>query len=143
MKLALFGHLVAFATGFGAVIVMDVVGALWVLGKVPKRLMTQLGSVAQVIIWLSVGALSISGVVLLAGYVSSLMVIKLGAVATLIINGVLLHRLNKAIDRSDVEKFIELARSMQAYSVVLILISQIMWWTAIVIGFRLSVGGLF
>lgn len=140
MKLALFIHLIAFAVGFGAVMLLDIIGALWLIGRADKKLVLNVGSIAQKLIWVGVILLVVSGLILLPDYISVRMRIKLVAVAILIINGILLHRLHKIITATDQDKFLELPRSLQIHSVVLISISQLSWWTAIVIGFMNSSG---
>ncbi|MDQ5944031.1 MAG: hypothetical protein QG658_97 [Patescibacteria group bacterium] len=135
MKFALFVHLIAFAVGFGSVMLVDIIGALWVLGKTDKQLVLKVSAIAQKIIWVSVVLLVVSGSLLLPDQISARTRIKLAAVIILIINGVLLDRLHKATEAAHQSKFLELPRALQMRSVALISISQLTWWTAIIIGF--------
>jgi cytochrome bd-type quinol oxidase subunit 2 len=135
MKLALFIHLIAFAIGFGSVMLVDIIGALWVFGKTDKQLVLKMSAIAQKIIWVSVVLLVVSGSILLPDQISARTRIKLAAVVILIINGVLLDRLHKATEAAHQNKFSELPRALQLRSIVLISISQLTWWTAIIIGF--------
>lgn len=135
MKLALFVHLIAFAVGFGAVMLVDTIGALWVVGKADKKLVLNVSQVAQKLIWVSVVLLVVSGSILLPDEISTRTRMKLVAVVILIINGVLLDRLHRATEAAPQSKFFELPRALQVRSIVLISISQLMWWTAIIVGF--------
>ncbi len=135
MKLALFVHLIDFAIGFGAVMLVDTIGALWVIGKTDKKLVLNVSNVAQKLIWVSVVLLVVSGSILLPDEISTRTRMKLVAVVILIINGVLLDRLHRATEAAPQSKFFELPRALQVRSIVLISISQLMWWTAIIVGF--------
>ena len=135
MKLALFVQLIAFAVGFGAVMLVDTIGALWVVGKADKKLVLNVSQVAQKLIWVSVVLLVVSGSILLPDEISMRTRMKLVAVVILIINGVLLDRLHKATELATQNKFFDLPRTLQVRSIVLISISQLTWWTAIIIGF--------
>jgi len=91
--------------------------------------------VAQKLIWVSVVLLVVSGSILLPDEISTRTRMKLVAVVILIINGVLLDRLHKATELATQNKFFDLPRALQVRSIVLISISQLTWWTAIIIGF--------
>jgi cytochrome bd-type quinol oxidase subunit 2 len=140
MRLALFIHLVTFAVGFGSVMLVDITGALWAIGKVQKDLVVRMGAIAQWVIWVSVVLLVISGLVLLPDNITPQLKIKLVAVGILVINGFLLAELHKATEKAHQDKFTELPNSLQLRSIILISISQMMWWTAMFIGFLSSSG---
>ncbi|QQS27025.1 hypothetical protein IPM44_00370 [bacterium] len=140
MRLVLFVHLVAFAVGFGSVMLVDITGALWAIGRTQKDLVVRVGAIAQWVIWASVALLVISGLVLLPDNITTQLKIKLVAVGILVINGFLLAGLHKATEAAHQDKFIELPHSLQLRSIILISVSQMMWWTAMFIGFLSSFG---
>lgn len=140
MRLALFIHLVAFAVGFGSVMLVDITGALWAIGKAQKDLVVRMGAIAQWVIWVSVALLVASGLVLLPDNITMQLKIKLVAVGILVINGFLLAGLHKATETAHQDKFTELTNSLQLRSIILISISQMMWWTAMFIGFLMGSG---
>lgn len=135
MKVALFIHLVAFAMGFGAVLLVDIIGALWALRKVKKSQLLWVTSIAQKVIWAAVILLAISGHFLLPETLSPRTKLKLTAVALLIVNGFVLDQLHKLTSKAEADDFWELPRKLQIMSVASITLSQILWWTAIIIGF--------
>lgn len=134
-KFALFAHLIGFALGFGAVMLVDIIGLLWALRLQKKHQLLSVASVAQKIIWLAIGILIISGSFLLPDNLSVRTKVKLAAVMLLVINGVVLAYLDKLAARADTEDFWKLPRKLQIASIASISFSQLLWWTAIMIGF--------
>jgi len=135
VKLALFVHLVAFALGFGAVLLVDIIGALWVARRVKKSQLLWVSSIAQKVIWVSVVLLVISGGFLLPETLSPRTKVKLAAVVFLIANGFVLDRLHKLTKQAQADDFWAMPRSLQLMNVAAISLSQLLWWTAVIIGF--------
>lgn len=135
MKLALFIHLVAFALGFGAVLLVDIIGALWVARRVKKLQLLWVSSIVQKVIWVSVVLLVISGGFLLPETLSPRTKLKLTAVLFLIANGFVLDRLHKLTEQAKADDFWALPRNLQLMNVAAITLSQLLWWTAVIIGF--------
>ena len=131
----LFAHLIGFGLGFGAVMCVDIVGALWLFGYVPARRLIWLTGVVQKIIWTAVLLLILSGIYLLPHYISARTLLKLGAVIILVINGFVLDQIRRRLLTYKQDDFWKLPHKFQLVSVISISISQLMWWTAIVIGF--------
>lgn len=131
----LFVHLVSLITGFGAVIVIDTFGLLWIIGKVRMSFVTQVANITQRLIWLGYTGLVLTGIplILMKESISGLSTLKIFVVILVGINGVYLHIIKKSMGEvsddttvSNLNKFrITLAST----------ISQLGWWTAIVIGF--------
>ncbi len=131
----LFIHLVSLITGFGAVIVIDTFGLLWILGKVKMSFVTQVANITQRLIWLGYIGLVLTGIplILMKDTISGLSTLKIFVVLLVGLNGVYLHFIKKAMGEvsddtpvSNLNKFrITLASA----------VSQAGWWTAIVIGF--------
>lgn len=126
--------------GFGSVMLVDITGALWAIGKTQKDLVVKLGAIAQWVIWVSIMLLVASGLVLLPDNISAQLKVKLVAVGILVVNGFLLANLHKATETAHQDKFIDLPHSLQLRSIILISVSQLMWWTAMFIGFLSSSG---
>lgn len=135
MRFALFIHLVGVILGFGAVMFVDIVGALWVIRKVTAKQLVWITGIGQKVIWSSVGLLIASGWFLLPEVLSTRTRFKLAAVLILIVNGFFLDRIRKRLDEQKESDFWKMPRSFQIQSVVAISLSQLMWWTAIIIGF--------
>lgn len=135
MRLALFVHLVGVILGFGTVMYVDIVGALWVLRQMSAKHLLWATGVGQKIIWSSVGLLIASGIFLLPASPTLRTKLKLLAVVILVINGFLLDQIRKQLAEYDETDFWKLPRSFQIKSVLAISLSQLMWWTAVIIGF--------
>lgn len=136
MELELLIHLVGFALGFGAVMLVDTVGLLWVLRKAKAEQLGWISGIAQKIIWSSVAIQIVTGSMLLEpDHVTIRTKVKLAAVLILVINGVVLDRLRKQMLSYKQEDFWKLPRSFQLGSTVAISLSQLCWWIATIIGF--------
>ncbi len=141
-KVALFVHLMSMAVGFGAVVMVDVYGLLWLLGyRTLSELMT-LVKAAHGVIAVGLGGLLASGIALKPDLASPLGRHKLFFVLIVMLNGVAaqrtLHRLTESL-RADVRgASIPWAVFQRVLSAALI--SQSSWWGAITIGFLTSAG---
>jgi hypothetical protein len=141
-KVALFVHLMSMAVGFGAVVMVDVYGLLWLLGyRTLSELMT-LVKAAHGVIAVGLGGLLASGIALKPDLASPLGRLKLFFVLIVMLNGVAaqrtLHRLTESL-RADVRgASIPWAVFQRVLSAALI--SQSSWWGAITIGFLTSAG---
>ena len=130
-----FIHLISLVVGFGAVIVVDTFGLLWVLKKVSLQTVNQTANITQRLIWLGWLGLVISGttLVVMRGSVSNITMVKIFFVAMLGVNGILLHLIKKNFD-----KLVDMEHIPAIYKFRITLastISQLGWWGAIVIGF--------
>jgi len=74
-----FIHLISMIIGFGAVVVVDTFGLLWVLKKIKLETVNQTANITQKLIWLGWLGLVISGTILVVmrGSVSNLTMIKI------------------------------------------------------------------
>lgn len=140
LYIALFAHIVSFIVGFGAVIVIDTFGSLWLMKRVKLSGVTYVANVTQRLIWIGWAGLVISGSVLLwyklavfGGRMDSLTWIKLFAVALLGLNGLYLHITKKGIESVGDDDAVS---SLVKFRIALAsTISQAGWWTALIIGF--------
>lgn len=135
---ALFGHLISLVLGFGAVLVIDIFGLLWLLKwwGVNLDLLRRVATITQRLIWIGFIGLVITGIPLLAikGQISDLTKIKLFLVVLVGLNGIFLHyiknaldRLGDAIDQVPANIFFRISLASG--------ISQLGWWGATAIGF--------
>ena len=132
---ALFVHLVSLVVGFGAVVVVDMFGLLWLARRVPLSLVNRVAGVTQRLIWLGWSGLVVSGLVLISkkGFVDNLTLIKLFFVAMLGANGLFLHTIKKRMEALSDDAIMtpDLKRQVGFSS----FISQLGWWGAMLIGF--------
>ena len=131
----LFIHLVSLVMGFGAVMVIDTFGLLWLLKKVKLSFVQQVANTTQPLIWIGWSLLVLTGIplIVMKGGVSGLSMIKIFAVLLLGVNGVYLHIIKKSMDNINDNSVMP---SLAKFRITLAsFISQAGWWTAIVIGF--------
>lgn len=131
----LFVHIISLVVGFGAVLVIDTIGFLWLIGRTPLSFVVRVAHVTQRLIWLGWGGLVTSGIWLLSlkGYIDALTWIKLFFVLMLGINGLFLHSIKKYLER-----YAERGRIPLLYLFRMTLasaVSQLGWWGALSIGF--------
>ena len=133
---ALFGHLASLVLGFGAVLVADYYGLLWISGRC--TLSEALGSTARlhVPIWTGLAGLVISGVMLHPDLTSPLTRTKLALVLILTLNGLQAGLLNRRTAQR--ASSTPLTPRLLAWGATTALVSQVCWWGAVVIGFRNS-----
>jgi hypothetical protein len=133
--LVLFGHLAFLALGFGAVLVVDVFGLLWMLRKRALSEVFRVASVTQTLIWIGWGGLVATGIPLLVmkGLVDDLVKLKIFLVVMVGLNGLFLDRIKKAGERvpDSVTPPARLIYRMALASAI----SQVGWWGSILIGF--------
>jgi len=130
-----FIHLISLIMGFGAVIVIDTFGLLWVMNKIKLQTVNQTANITQRLIWIGWLGLVITGtiLVLMRGSISNITMVKVFFVAMLGVNGIFLHLIKKNFDKlKDLENIPAIYKFRIALTSV---ISQLGWWGAIVIGF--------
>ena len=131
----LFVHLSGLVLGFGAVMVTDLYGMLWLWDRVRFPQLIRVSGVTEKIIWAGWVVLVTAGVPLamLKGFIDELMVIKLVLVAMVGLNGVPLYLLQKKLRAY---KEVDEVPSRVIFRMGLcLLVSQIGWWGAMLIGF--------
>lgn len=134
-RIALFIHIVSLITGFGSVLVIDMFGLLWLFKKVPLSLVMKVANVTQRLIWLGWFGLVASGSYMLwtKGFIDNLTWMKLFFVALIGLNGIWLHLIKKGFERvqNDPGLPLRLIFNMTLSTTI----SQVGWWSAILIGF--------
>lgn len=134
----LFVHLISLVVGFGAVLVIDIFGLLWLLKwfGVDLNLVRRVATITQRLIWIGFIGLVLSGVPLLImkGKVSDMTKIKLFLVVLIGFNGVFLHYIKKGLD--SLGENIQVVPARYYFRIALAsAISQLGWWGATAIGF--------
>jgi hypothetical protein len=136
-RVALFIHLVSMAVGFGAVIVIDVYGLLWLFGHRTLAELVDLDTAAHTVIAVGVAGLLASGIALQPDLSTPLAWFKMWLVLVLMLNGLaaqrMLVRLRKTLPPTTRGGSIPWAAFQRGLSAALI--SQASWWGAIAIGF--------
>lgn len=133
--LLLFTHLSSLILSFGAVLVIDTFGFLWIIRRARMPFIIKVADVTQRLIWIGWILLVISGVglITLKGHLDALTWIKLFLVGLIGLNGIFLHFIKKTYER------LHSARHVPAISLFRIglatAISQFGWWGALLIGF--------
>ena len=130
----LFLHLISLVIGFGAVIVIDTAGLLWLTTRVSLEFVIKVATITQKLIWLGWVGLVISGLGLVQYRTGSdnLFIIKMFAVTLLGLNGVFLYSIHKKFEQlhgTEVPARLQFKIGLASF------ISQVSWWTAIIIGF--------
>jgi hypothetical protein len=136
-RVALFIHLVSMAVGFGAVIVIDVYGILWLLGQRNLAELVDLDTAAHTVIAIGVGGLLASGIALQPDLGTPLAWFKMLLVLALMLNGLaaqrMLVRLRKTLPPTTRGASIPWAAFQRGLAAAMV--SQASWWGAIAIGF--------
>jgi hypothetical protein len=136
-RVALFIHLVSMAIGFGAVIVIDVYGILWLLGQRTLAELVDLDTAAHTVIAIGVGGLLASGIALQPDLGTPLAWFKMLLVLALMLNGLaaqrMLVRLRKTLPPTTRGASIPWAAFQRGLTAAMV--SQASWWGAIAIGF--------
>lgn len=134
---ALFVHLVSMAIGFGAVIVIDVYGLLWLAGRRSLEQLVDLDTAAHAVIAIGVGGLLASGIALQPDLATPLARLKMLLVLVLMLNGLaaqrFLLRLQRSLPPETGGARIPWAAFQRGLAAALV--SQAAWWGAIAIGF--------
>jgi hypothetical protein len=132
-SLALFLHLASLVAGFGAVLVIDWTGLLWVLGRRTFLDVTRTADALHLLIWLGLAGLTGSGLLLRPDACHPLTRIKLALVLVIAVNGLYAHTLQPRLAALG-ERNPPAALLHQAGTAALI--SQVAWWASMAIGFR-------
>jgi hypothetical protein len=136
-KVALFIHLVSMAVGFGAVVMIDVYGLLWLAGARTLSDLVDLAAVAHGVIAVGVGGLLASGIALRPDLSSPLARLKLALVLVVMLNGVAAQRMLRALKQNlpDDVRGASIPWAAFQRGLLAALVSQLSWWGAIAIGF--------
>jgi hypothetical protein len=148
---ALFAHLVFLAVGFGAVLAVEVHGAAFLVRLVPLRRAVAVGLALDPLIWVGLAGLVASGFLLHPNLQRPLVLIKLGLVLIVGLNGLRARRLAHDLaalvvaaevvpesgrhTRAEPARPVRVPLRLLARAASVSLLSQAGWWGAVVIGF--------
>lgn len=141
-QVALFIHLMSMAIGFGAVIMIDAFGLLWLFGRRTLAELVDLDTVAHTVIAVAVGGLLASGVALQPDLATPLARFKMLLVLGLMLNGLAAQRMLQRFRRNLPPATRGDSIPWRAFQrgVAAAMISQATWWGAIAIGFLTNAG---
>jgi hypothetical protein len=141
-RAALFIHLVSMAIGFGAVVMIDVYGLLWLFGYRTLAELVDLDTAAHGVIAVAVGGLLASGIALQPDLGTPLAKVKMLLVLVLMLNGLAAQRLLARLRRTlpDATKGDSIPWTAFQRGLAAALVSQASWWGAIAIGFITNAG---
>jgi hypothetical protein len=140
-QVALFVHLASVIVGLGAVLMVEWYGLLWATEWRTVRDLRQIDITLKPPIWAGIIGLLASGALLEPNLEAPLTLVKLGAVLVLSLNGVALTRWTTTLARFPRKvRFGTLPRKARFRFVSSAIISQIAWWTAVLIGMINSTG---
>ncbi|MHA7247507.1 hypothetical protein [Arthrobacter tecti] len=135
-QVALTFHTLSVVAAFGAVLLVDWVGFLWLITRRQLHETSRIESAALPIIWAGIGGLLITGALINPDMQNPFTVVKTAAVLILMLNGILLipcmRRLNSKPHQT---RFVDLDVGMRTNLLICLGISQACWWTAMIVGF--------
>ncbi|MFD1211070.1 hypothetical protein ACFQ36_03305 [Arthrobacter sp. GCM10027362] len=128
-------HIIALVLSFGAILIVDWVGLLWLLGKRDIHDTRRLEAAAQPLIWGGLAVLLASGAMIKPDITNPLTQAKLLCVLILMLNGIALApamRRLRALPAGT--HFRSVAVRLRIRILTALSISQCCWWTAIIVG---------
>lgn len=133
-------HVLSMVVAFGAIILLDWHGFLWLIGRRKLAETIRLDGAATPLIWGGLAGMLATGVFLNPHLNIPMTDVKLAAVLMLSLNGIMLIPLMRRLARlPDDAVFKDLTIGQRTHLLVCLVISQACWWTAIAIGFIKSV----
>lgn len=134
-RIALAAHILALVLSFGAILVLDWVGLLWLRGRRDVHDTRRLESAAQPLIWGGLAILLSSGALLHPDLSSPPTQIKLVSILVLMLNGLVLTQTMKRLHVLPPETlFTAMAAGLRARLLAALCVSQACWWTSVLVG---------
>lgn len=129
-------HVMSLVVSFGAVLLVDWHGLLWLAGRRALTESTRLAAAAAPIIWLGLGGLFVTGALLRPDVGSPLTLLKLVLVLAVAVNGAVMApvRLRLAALSADASP-VDVPEREWRQMMLSTAVSQVGWWGAVVIGF--------
>lgn len=133
---ALTVHILSMVVAFGAIILVDWHGFLWLIGRRGLAEIIRLDGAATPLIWGGLVGMLASGAFLNPHLDSPMTDVKLAAVLILTLNGIMLIPLMRRLAQlPPADSFTDLTVGQRTHLLSALVISQLCWWTAIIIGF--------
>jgi hypothetical protein len=140
---ALAVHLLAFVVSYGAVVVVEWHGALWMLDRRTLAECSRLAAGASPLIWAGVAGLLVSGAMLQPDLTHPPTQVKLALVLLVGLNGAALSTTRRTLGhRPTGERPGTLPRSLLTRMFAAATVSQTVWWGAATLGFLVTAGRL-
>ncbi len=134
--LAVVLHVLSLVVAFGAIILVDWHGFLWLIGRRTLGEIIRLDGAATPLIWGGLAGMLATGVFLSPHLYNPMTDVKLAAVLVLSLNGILLIPLMRRLAHLPPGSgFSALTAGQRTHLLLCLAISQGCWWTAIIIGF--------
>ncbi len=131
----LFAHLASIIIGLGAAVFLEFNGFLWISGRRTLADLRHTERSVSALAWLGIVGLFASGAFLQPNLAAPLTEIKMLAVLIVAMNGVAMTRLTADLARLPaVTPFRSVPRRMQLWCIWSGIVSQVGWWTAVLIG---------
>ncbi|AXG14856.1 hypothetical protein DN585_16885 [Intrasporangium calvum] len=129
-------HVMSLVVSFGAVLLVDWHGLLWLSGRRALTESTRLAAAASPIIWAGLGGLFLTGTLLRPDIGSPLTLLKLALVLAVCVNGAVMApvRLRLASLSADASP-VDVPEREWHRMMLSTAVSQVGWWGAVVIGF--------
>lgn len=133
--IALFVHLASLIVGLGAVLAVEWYGLLWATEWRSARDVRQVDATMRPLIWTGLIGLLVSGALLQPDVTAPATIVKLVAVLIVSLNGVALTQWTDYLRRFPRKlRFGTLPRRARIRFVASAVVSQVAWWTAVIIG---------
>ncbi len=134
---ALAAHLIGLVLAFGAVMLVDWHGLVWLSGLRTFRDSLRIGEAAHPLVWMGLLLIVVSGAFLGPDLSEPVAWIKQLAVLALVNNGVAVRRLGARLSllKPRIYRIADLPRHHRIAMIVTLVVSQVGWWTAGVVGF--------
>lgn len=134
-RIGLAMHILALVLSFGAVLVVDWLGLLWLLGRRELRESARLEAAAKPLIWSGLALLLASGALVHPDLRNPVTAVKLSCVLLLMLNGL---RICPAMQQSFAlparTRFGEIGQALKLRLLMALGISQACWWTSVLVG---------
>ena len=135
--LALGGHLLGLVVGFGAVLLVDWHGLVWLSGLRTFRDSLRIGEAAHPLVWMGLLLIVATGALLGPDLDDPTTWLKQVAVLALLNNGVAVRRLGARLSllTPRILGIAELPGNHRTAMITTLAVSQVGWWTAAVVGY--------
>lgn len=135
--IALGGHLIGMIVAFGAVLLVDWHGLVWLSGLRTFRDSLRIGEAAHPLVWMGLLLIIVTGAFLGPDLSEPTTWIKQAAVLALVNNGVAVRRLGARLSllKPRIHRIAELPRHHRIAMILSLVVSQVAWWTAGVVGY--------
>lgn len=129
-------HVVSLVVSFGAVLLIDWHGLLWLAGRRRLAESTRLAAAASPLIWAGLAGLFVTGAFLKPNITAPLTALKLALVLAVVVNGAVMSPVRRRLAAlSEHASPVDVPERDWRRMMVATVISQIGWWGALVIGF--------